>query len=97
MFTTRKSVGAWLAVAACLVLFLASCANQPPAPPQIWGRYPGFFYGLFHGLIAPFALIGSLFTGVNVYEWPNNGAWYNFGFLLGGPPWLLGAIIVADR
>jgi len=61
------------------------------------GGYPGFFFGLFHGLIAPFALIGSLFTGGNVHEWPNSGAWNNSGFLLGGPPWLLGAIIMADR
>jgi len=80
-----------------MVLLLASCAHQPPAPPQFFGGYPGFFSGLLHGLIAPFALIGSLFTGVSVYEWPNSGAWYNFGFLLGGPPWLLGALIVAER
>jgi len=80
-----------------MVLVLAWRAHQPPAPPQFPGGYPGFFFGLFHGLIAPFALIGSLFTGGNVHGWPNSGAWYNFGFLLGGPPWLLGAIIMADR
>jgi hypothetical protein len=44
----------------------------------------GFWAGLWHGSILPLAFIVSLFKpGVGIYETNNNGAWYNFGFLLG--------------
>ena len=45
---------------------------------------PGFWAGLWHGLIFPLAWIVSLFTdSVAVYAVPNNGGWYNFGYFLG--------------
>ena len=48
------------------------------------GVVAGFWRGLWHGAIAPFTFIGSLFTSdVAVYEVHNNGGWYNFGFVLG--------------
>ena len=72
------------------VLVLAGCAHQPSVP-SILGGHPGFFLGLFHGLVAPFAFVGSLFSDVSIYAWPNNGGWYNFGFLLGGSAWMGGA------
>lgn len=44
----------------------------------------GFWAGFWHGMIAPIAFIVSLFKpGVGIYETNNNGAWYNFGFILG--------------
>lgn len=44
----------------------------------------GFWMGLWHGIIAPFAFIVSLFKhDVNVYEVYNSGGWYNFGFIIG--------------
>lgn len=44
----------------------------------------GFLVGLWHGLIAPFTFLISLFVeGVSIYETNNNGRWYEFGFLLG--------------
>jgi hypothetical protein len=44
----------------------------------------GFFWGLWHGVIAVFSFIWSLFDPkVAVYEVFNNGAWYDLGFLLG--------------
>ncbi len=44
----------------------------------------GFWLGLWHGVIAPFTFIISLFTdNVNFYEVHNNGNWYDFGFVLG--------------
>ena len=45
---------------------------------------PGFWAGLWHGLIFPLAWIASLFLpGVAVYAVPNNGGWYDFGYFLG--------------
>ena len=44
----------------------------------------GFWLGLWHGFIAPFTFIISLFNdNVGIYEVHNNGGWYNFGFLFG--------------
>ena len=44
----------------------------------------GFFWGLWHGFIALFTLIGSLFSDyVNIYEVYNTGLGYNIGFLIG--------------
>ena len=48
------------------------------------GNIAGFWRGLWHGMIAPFAFLVSLFKeNVGVYETHNNGKWYNFGFILG--------------
>lgn len=48
------------------------------------GEIAGFWRGLWHGFIAPFAFITSLFKdNVGIYEGHNNGKWYNFGFILG--------------
>jgi hypothetical protein len=44
----------------------------------------GFWRGLWHGLIAPFAFLLSLFKeDVGLYEAHNNGNWYSCGFILG--------------
>jgi len=48
------------------------------------GRVAGFWLGLWHGLIAPFTFVISLFKeDIGVYEAHNNGRWYNFGFIFG--------------
>lgn len=45
---------------------------------------PGFWLGLWHGLIAPITFLVSLFSDtVGIYAVRNSGAWYDFGFLLG--------------
>ena len=45
---------------------------------------PGFFMGLWHGLIFPLAWIVSLFApNIAIYTVPNNGGWYDFGYFLG--------------
>ena len=44
----------------------------------------GFWYGLWHGVIAVITLVIHLFNeSVSVYEVNNSGGWYDFGFLLG--------------
>lgn len=43
----------------------------------------GFFWGIWHGWIAPVSLVLGLFKkGVRVYETVNNGWWYDFGFYI---------------
>lgn len=44
---------------------------------------PGLVSGLWHGMVAPYALILGLFTNVGVYAYPNAGFAYDAGFLLG--------------
>lgn len=73
----------WRAVAAVLLLasIAVACAHQPP--PSGGAPLPGFFLGLLHGYISLFSLIASLFFQVRIYEFPNNGFFYDFGFIIG--------------
>lgn len=77
---------------ACLVvvavvgaaLLLSSCAAGPNPAAGTGQEPPGFWLGLWHGIILPVTFVISLFTdGVNVYEVANNGNWYDFGFAFG--------------
>ena len=68
-------------------LLLAACTagpNQLRNTPNEDGEVAGFWMGLWHGLIAPFTFIISLFSKATyVFEVHNNGGWYTFGFLMG--------------
>ena len=67
---------------AALALLLAGCAQQ--AATGVAPSAPGFWWGLLHGFIFPFAWVGSLFSDeIAVYAVPNSGGWYDFGFFLG--------------
>ncbi len=68
---------------------LAACAHQPPPLGVI--HVPGFWIGIWHGLIAPFAFVGSIFANVRMYAFPNSGVWYDLGFLIGLGVWGGGA------
>ena len=66
------------------VLLLSACAHQVDAGVAHGPDVPGFWWGLWHGFIFPFAWIGSLFDrDIAVYAVPNTGGWYDFGFFLG--------------
>jgi len=70
------------------IILLSSCANKEVVDACLKGHTYGFLGGLWHGIIAPFDLIGMLFSDdVTVYAQNNNGAWYAFGFLLGSGGW----------
>ena len=81
--------GAALAIA---VLF-HGCASQY-APARLDHPY-GFFTGIWHGMVCPFAAIGaclswalglldvSFLDSVTIIGRPNNGSFYYVGFLLG--------------
>ncbi len=68
-----------------VILLVTSCADvEPNAAKCLIGHTYGFWGGLWHGIIAPFAFIGSLFTDdIAVWAANNNGGWYTFGFVLG--------------
>ena len=64
-----------LTVAACVAKQSMAAVN--PAAP-------GFLEGVWHGFIFPVAWIVSLFTDdIAVYQVPNNGGWYDFGYFVG--------------
>jgi hypothetical protein len=69
-------------VSVLCLLVLCSCATQPE--PYITNNLPGFFTGLWHGWVSIFAFFGHLFdNSIKIYEFPNNGGWYEFGFMIG--------------
>jgi hypothetical protein len=63
-------------------LLLTACAA---GDAQFTQETPaGFWFGLWHGVIAFISLIIHVFNqNVVVYEISNTGGWYDFGFLLG--------------
>jgi hypothetical protein len=77
----------WLVLVVLLVTILAGCAlgaNQLKGRPGDHYGVAGFRLGLWQGFIAPFVFVASLFkNNLGIYEVRNNGAWYNFGYLLG--------------
>lgn len=43
----------------------------------------GFFWGIWHGWIAPISLLVSIFNrNIRIYETFNSGFWYDFGFYM---------------
>lgn len=64
------------------LLLLTSCTAGDPQFTQ--DNPAGFWYGLWHGIIAVITLIIHMFNeNVAVYEIHNTGGWYDFGFLMG--------------
>ncbi|MCK5155909.1 MAG: hypothetical protein KAQ69_05700 [Spirochaetales bacterium] len=70
-----------------MILLITGCAagvNELENVAADSGEVAGFWMGLWHGLIAPFVFIVSLFKdSIGIYELHNNGNWYNFGFVFG--------------
>jgi len=68
-----------------MVFLFVGCAEVNPHVDMCLTSDPcGFLDGLLHGFIVPFSWIGSLFNdNIAIYAYDNNGAWYDFGFVLG--------------
>lgn len=70
-----------------LILFSA-CENKEIVDDCLTGKTYGFWFGLWHGIIAPIDLIIMLFNDkVTVFAVNNSGFWYAFGFVLGSGGW----------
>src|SRR5712664_1448472 len=90
-FVTRRRAVTFLAASALMV---TSCAHQPA--PDAYGP-PGFFIGLLHGFLMLFSFVGSWFTDVRIYAFPNSGGWYDFGYLIGAAMFFEGSGTSARR
>jgi len=65
----------------CFALILSGCLPGDGGYTQ--EKTAGFFWGIWHGWIAPVSLIIGLFSdGIRVYEVNNSGWWYDFGFYM---------------
>jgi hypothetical protein len=73
-----------ICILVAVALLLAACAHQPIPDAT---DPPGFFSGLWNGFTIFFSLIGSIFSDVRIYAFPNSGGWYDFGFFLGVVSW----------
>lgn len=66
------------------ILALSGCADTVAFEQAGSMTEVGFWHGLWHGLILPFAWFFSLFNSdIAIYAIYNNGGWYDFGFFLG--------------
>lgn len=75
-----------IGIALLAIILFSGCAdvtNVEACMPAGEHTY-GFWGGVWHGMIAQFSFIGSLFSDeIAVYAINNNGGWYNFGFVGG--------------
>jgi len=78
----RKQYRTIAFVSLCMLILglISGCAHQPQ--PSAYDP-PGFWSGLLHGFLIFFSFIGSLFMDVRIYNFPNSGGWYDFGYLIG--------------
>ena len=66
------------------VTMLSGCADSVSFSVADSIQPVGFWYGLWHGMIAPISWFVSLFSdSTAIYAIYNNGGWYDFGFMLG--------------
>lgn len=76
----KKYVFALLLVFAAISLLTGCVPGDGTNTPQ---HAAGFFWGIWHGWIAPISLIIGLFKPhVRVYEIYNSGWWYDVGFYI---------------
>lgn len=77
-------IGKVLALGAMLVLLTVVLSGCVPGDGANTVEGPaGFFWGVWHGWIAPVSLVISLFNpDIGIYEVYNNGFWYDLGFYM---------------
>lgn len=67
-----------------VALLFIMCSLASCAPENDTYKEYGFFSGLLHGFVFPFALIGKLFgASVGLYAKNNTGFFYWLGFIFG--------------
>ncbi|MCL6258562.1 hypothetical protein M3O96_05650 [Aquiflexum sp. TKW24L] len=71
-----------------LLILMSSCADNVPVDQCLTGQTYGFFWGIWHGIIAPISLVISLFDKeVAMFAVNNTGFFYGLGFLIGSGGW----------
>jgi len=76
----KKRIALLAAIAFFMMFMLTGCFPNAVYDPYV---NAGFFAGIWHGIIAPISLIGSLFNSdISIFEVNNRGFWYNLGFYL---------------
>lgn len=76
----KKRLPIMIIIALLLTVLLSGCA---PGDVRFNERPANFLAGIWHGWIAPFTLIISLFNSkVSMFEVNNTGWWYSFGFYI---------------
>jgi hypothetical protein len=71
-----------------MLILISSCSNSEIVTECLKGQTYGFWWGLWHGIIAPVDLVLMLFRDdITVYAQNNNGAWYALGFIIGSGGW----------
>ena len=77
------SARTYTVAAAVIAVALVSSACLPGGQSMDSHRPAGFFFGIWHGWIAPLSLIVGIFEpGVRIYEVDNTGLAYDFGFYI---------------
>jgi hypothetical protein len=78
---TRKKLFLLSIMTALILLTMTGCV---PGDGTYTASNPaGFFWGIWHGWIAPISLIIGLFQdNIRIYEVINTGWWYDFGFYI---------------
>lgn len=71
----------WIIFSIFVLLALTGCI--PGDGTSSTTNTAGFFWGIWHGWIAPISLIISLFDkNITIYEVFNTGFWYDLGFYM---------------
>lgn len=67
-----------------VLIMFSGCAESVAIDDCVTSDPYGFFGGLWHGIIAPFSFVCSIFLDdVAMYAVNNSGGWYDFGFVIG--------------
>lgn len=75
-------------IAVLLLVLVSSCAANEPIDECLTGKTYGFFWGIWHGIIAPISLVISFFDKeVSMFAVNNTGFFYGLGFLFGSGGW----------
>ena len=79
--TMKRKTFILIALMVIMLLMLSACA---PGDGKATANHPaGFFWGIWHGWIAPVTLIIGLFNkSIRIYEVFNTGWWYDFGYYM---------------
>lgn len=76
----RKTIVTIIMVAFFL-LMMAGCVPGDGKHTEL--KPAGFFWGIWHGWIAPISVVFGFFRrNIRVYEVVNSGWWYDFGFYI---------------